>query len=100
MSHTTTIEIRPLTTQDAHLMGVWLDMFGRAFESPEHYCHAQPGMAWCQRLLSNSGFIALAAFDGSSIVGGIAAYELMKFEQERSEIYLYDLAVEETHRRR
>jgi aminoglycoside 3-N-acetyltransferase I len=36
--------------------------------------------------------------DGA-VVGGIAAYELHKFEQERSEIYLYDLAVDAAHRR-
>jgi aminoglycoside 3-N-acetyltransferase I len=33
------------------------------------------------------------------VVGRIAAYELKKFEQERSEIYIYDLAVASTHRR-
>jgi len=33
------------------------------------------------------------------VVGGIAAYELRKFEQERSEIYIYDLAVAAAHRR-
>jgi aminoglycoside 3-N-acetyltransferase I len=33
------------------------------------------------------------------VVGGIAAYELKKFEQERSEIYIYDLAVASEHRR-
>src|SRR3954470_1561078 len=30
---------------------------------------------------------------------GLAAYELNKFEQQRSEIYIYDLAVAEDHRR-
>ncbi|MGH8168420.1 MAG: GNAT family N-acetyltransferase, partial [Woeseiaceae bacterium] len=29
----------------------------------------------------------------------LAAYELIKFEQERSEIYIYDLAVAAAHRR-
>lgn len=33
------------------------------------------------------------------VVGGLAAYELRKFEQERSEVYIYDLAVAEAHRR-
>jgi aminoglycoside 3-N-acetyltransferase I len=37
---------------------------------------------------------------GDEVVGGIAAYELKKFEQERSEIYIYDLAVAAAHRRR
>ncbi len=36
---------------------------------------------------------------GNEVTGGIAAYELVKFEQERSEIYIYDLAVAEKHRR-
>ena len=34
------------------------------------------------------------------MVGGLAAYVLRKFEQERSEIYIYDLAVDEAYRRR
>jgi len=33
------------------------------------------------------------------VVGGLVAYQLRKFEQERSEIYIYDLAVAEEHRR-
>ena len=33
------------------------------------------------------------------MVGGLAAYVLDKFEQERSEVYIYDLAVAEPHRR-
>ena len=32
-------------------------------------------------------------------MGGLVAYELPKFEQERSEIYIYDLAVAAPHRR-
>jgi aminoglycoside 3-N-acetyltransferase I len=50
-------------------------------------------------LLGSEYFIALVAMANNSVVGGIAAYELPKFEQERSEIYIYDLAVAETHRR-
>jgi aminoglycoside 3-N-acetyltransferase I len=51
-----------------------------------------------RQLLGADTFIALAALAGDEVVGGIAAYELKKFEQERSEIYIYDLAV--AHRRR
>jgi ribosomal protein S18 acetylase RimI-like enzyme len=32
-------------------------------------------------------------------VGGLAGYVLPKFEQPRSEFYIYDLAVDSTHRR-
>jgi len=34
------------------------------------------------------------------VVGGLVAYELRKFEQRRSEFYIYDLAVLEPFRRR
>ena len=34
------------------------------------------------------------------MTGGLVAYELRKFEQQRSEIYIYDLAVAEPFRRR
>jgi len=38
--------------------------------------------------------------NGNEVVGGLAAFELDKFEQDRPEIYIYDLAVAESHRRR
>ncbi|MEN8160361.1 MAG: GNAT family N-acetyltransferase, partial [Myxococcota bacterium] len=44
-------------------------------------------------------FIALAAVKGGEVAGGPAAYELRKFEQERSEVYIYDLAVAAAQRR-
>lgn len=34
------------------------------------------------------------------MVVDLAAYELKKFEQQRSEIYIYDLAVAEKHQRK
>ena len=34
------------------------------------------------------------------MVGGLAGYVLPKFEQARSEFYIYDLAVDQAHRRR
>jgi aminoglycoside 3-N-acetyltransferase I len=50
-------------------------------------------------LLASDTFIAVASFDGTTPVGGLAAYILPKFEQVRSEIYIYDLAVREQYRR-
>lgn len=75
-------------------------MFGEAFDEPGTYGSARPGQAYLSRLLGRDSFIALAALDGEEVVGGLAAYILDKFEQERSEVYIYDLAVAETHRRR
>jgi aminoglycoside 3-N-acetyltransferase I len=76
-----------------------LEMFGTAFGDAESYGRAPPGVAYVERLLARDSFIALAALKDGQVVGALAAYELHKFEQERSEIYIYDLAVAEAHRR-
>jgi aminoglycoside 3-N-acetyltransferase I len=66
----------------------------------EAYHGPGPGDAHLQRLLADDKFIALAAWVDGEMVGALAAYELVKYEAERSEIYIYDLAVREEHRRR
>jgi aminoglycoside 3-N-acetyltransferase I len=76
-----------------------LTMFGEAFGELETYTARRPSAGYLARLLATDYFIALAALEGEEVVGGLAAYELRKFEQERSEIYIYDLAVAEHHRR-
>lgn len=80
-------------------MEALLTTFGEAFDDVETYGAARPGAAYLERLLDSDYFIALAAFKGGEVVGGLVAYELRKFERERSEIYIYDLAVAEAHRR-
>lgn len=75
-------------------------MFAKAFEDPASYSSAPPGPQHLKRLLALDHVIVIvASFDGS-LAGGLVAYELDKFEQERREIYIYDLAVDETHRRK
>jgi aminoglycoside 3-N-acetyltransferase I len=59
----------------------------------------RPSAGYLRRLLGSDYFIAFAASKNDEIVGGIAAYELRMFGQERSEIHIYDLAVAVAHRR-
>lgn len=92
--------IHTLAPADLPLMRALLAVFGDAFEDPDSYANAPPSCEYLQGLLASPTFIALVALDGAQVVGGIAAYELPKFEQARSEIYIYDLAVAATHRRR
>lgn len=75
-------------------------MFGAAFDEVDTYTANRPSRTYLQSLLRNNQFIALAAMDNGDVIGGLAAYELQKFEQERSEIYIYDLAVAARHRRK
>jgi aminoglycoside 3-N-acetyltransferase I len=44
--------------------------------------------------------IVLVALIGDEVVGGLVASELAKIEREWNEIYIYDFAVAEAHRRR
>jgi aminoglycoside 3-N-acetyltransferase I len=91
--------IQQIAPGDVALMDALLATFGEAFDDVETYTGKRPGAAYLRRLLGSDYFIALAALKGDDVVGGIAAYELKKFEQERSEIYIYDLAVAAAHRR-
>lgn len=96
----TTVSIRRLAPADVVLLEGLLTTFGEAFEDSETYSGARPRTDYLKRLLSSDTFIAIAALENHQVVGGLAAYELRKFEQERSEIYIYDLAVAAPHRRK
>lgn len=93
------LSIRQLTPDDVALMEALSATFGEAFNEVDTYSGNRPNAAYLQRLLGSDCFIALAALKSGEVVGGIAAYELRKFEQQRSEIYIYDLAVAAAHRR-
>ena len=99
MSFSAGCNIRQLTSDDEALMRSLLGMFGKAFGEAQAYCGNQPGAGYLRQLLARDTFIALAALKNNEVAGGLAAYELQKFEQERSEIYIYDLAVAAEHRR-
>lgn len=93
------VHIHHLEPDDVDLMQALLEMFGDVFNDRDTYTGNRPDSDYLRRLLGGNSFIALAALKGQQVVGGIAAYALQKFEQERSEIYIYDLAVRSAHRR-
>lgn len=93
-------DVRILTAGDGAVLRAMLSMFGRAFGDAVAYESQQPDDAYLSQLLGSETFIAIAAVDGGQVVGGLAGYVLPKFEQARSEFYIYDLAVAEGFRRR
>lgn len=93
-------KVQQLTRDDLPLFKKLMQVFGEAFNDLQTYTGKPPGPEYQQRLLGNEAFIALVAVDDEgTVMGGLAAYELPKFEQARSEIYLYDLAVLAGYRR-
>ena len=98
MTHVSPV-LRRLRSADLQQMRLMLTMFGEAFGEAETYGGAPPSDAYLARLLDDDRFIALAAIADRAVVGGLAAYVLDKFERMRSEVYIYDLAVADEHRR-
>jgi len=94
------VRISRLTEQDVPSMHDLSTMFGEVFDDRDSYITRRPSDAYLARWLARDSVFALVAVDDHTIVGGLVAYELPKFEQERSEIYIYDLAVRAEYRRR
>ena len=93
-------DVRRLGPGDLALFRELLALFAEVFEEPETYLLAQPDDGYLNELLASRTFIALVRLDDGVVAGGLAAYLLPKFEQARSELYIYDLAVLEALRRR
>ena len=91
--------LRRLTTGDIALQRQVLELYAAAFDDPASYLSAPPDDGYLRSLLQRDDFIQLAALSEGAVVGALSAYVLPKFEQRRSEIYIYDLAVAEAHRR-
>lgn len=99
MRRVAAIDVRRPGPGDVAVVRALNRLFATVFDEPETYLDAPPDEAYLAALLARPHVIALAAFEGEALVGGLVAYELEKLEQARSEIYIYDLAVAETHRR-
>lgn len=92
--------IEELTSSDLPQVRGVIDVFGEAFEDTATYGGAAPDDAYLARLLAQPHVCILAASIGGTVIGGLAAYELGKIEQARSEFYIYDLGVAASHRRK
>jgi len=94
------VSVVEYTVADKSTLKNLLEVFAEAFDDHESYQSAIPSDKYLDALLAREDFIPLVAIADGKVVGGLAAYVLQKFEQERSEIYIYDLAVDEAYRRR
>ena len=93
------VELRRLTPVDIPVQRQLNALFADAFGDAETYGGEPPDDAYLAELLAKEHIIALVAMAGQDVLGGLVAYELDKVEKARREIYIYDLAVAEAHRR-
>lgn len=92
--------VRRLVPGDVPLFRQLNSMFGDAFGEPDTYCRQPPPDAYAKNLLAKAHIVFVVALANEEVLGGLVAYELDKFERERREFYIYDLAVSAIHRRR
>jgi aminoglycoside 3-N-acetyltransferase I len=95
----TNFSILRLRPEHAHLVPSVLNMFGTAFEAVDEWSAKRPDATYLAKLLAKDDMFVIAAISQGIVLGGLVAYELQKIEQQRSEIYIYDLAVDAAHRR-
>lgn len=91
--------ITQLIQQDVAKLQKLNELFSEVFEDPDNYQSKLPRTEYLAEFLANDLNIVLVAEQDGEIVGGLVAYCLTKYEQERKEIYLYDLAVSNDHQR-
>lgn len=76
------------------------ELFAAAFEELDTYLGKKPSDDYLVSLLSKDHIIVCVALADGKVAGGLVAYVLEKFEQQRSEAYIYDLAVDSAQRRK
>jgi aminoglycoside 3-N-acetyltransferase I len=90
-----TLEARRLGRGDRtaarDMFAMMADVFGEGSEPL--------GDEYVDRLLGRETFLAFAAFVGPDIVGGLTAHTLPMTRSASSEVFIYDLAVRQTHQR-
>ncbi|MBK8616867.1 MAG: GNAT family N-acetyltransferase [Anaerolineales bacterium] len=96
MQNKKTFEIMRLSQKDLSTFKSLLNLFNMVFEEEERSIGSD---AYLLKLLGNDQFITLVAVSQNEVLGGITAYELPMAYSDRSEIFLYDMAVKTEHQR-
>jgi aminoglycoside 3-N-acetyltransferase I len=88
-----TTSISRLGATDAQRLKALNQLFGTIFEDAGSYSDYKPSDNYLKNFLADEKHIVLIAEAENEIAGGLVAYALSKFERERTEVYLYDVAV-------
>jgi aminoglycoside 3-N-acetyltransferase I len=92
--------IKRLNGKNLDFMRALNKLFGEVFEDKENYQSHPPSDSYLTSYLNDEKNIVIVATIDNQVIGGLVAYILTKFEKERSEVYLYDLAVSKSHQRK
>ena len=91
------LEIKKLDSEDVDLAKL-LFLFFQVDDGVENPTSAPD--KYVEELLLRSDFHVVVALENGMLVGGLTAYELKKYKIEDTEMFLYEIGVEENHRRK
>jgi len=91
-----TFEIKKLKPNDVFLANL-LFMFFQIDDGIENPTYTSD--EYMKNLLARTDFHILAAVDKNEVIGGLTAYELVKYKREETEMFLYEIGVAASHRR-
>jgi aminoglycoside 3-N-acetyltransferase I len=90
-------EIKKLNPNQVELADQLIRMFGfedeagsRQFSSPKYL----------RKMLKRDDFHVIVALENGNLVGGLTAYEMQMFKSETTEMFLYEIEVAESHRKK
>lgn len=83
------ISVRRLLPGDEAATAAMVAMMNAVFDEPSEPLSAD----YVAAILRRDSFWAIAAFDGTEVVGGLTAHTLPMTRSPASEIFIYDLAV-------
>ncbi len=92
-----TIKIKLLEASQTSYFEQLIKLFNKVFESEEVRITNQE---FCRKLLSNKKFLVLAALEENEVIGGITAHILPSYYTGKEELFIYDLAVQDSFQRR
>lgn len=85
------IDIQILTAEDLPTFKALLLLFNDVFEEPDRDISPD---AQLQKTLENTLFKVFVATQAGKVVGGLTVYELVPYYGKKSELFIYDVAVE------
>lgn len=91
------VHIKKLSPGDMDEFAALINVFEEVFGMENLL---SPGPGYLENLLKNERFMVYVAIFGERVIGGLTAYVLPSYYFESSEVYIYDLAVDESFQRK
>lgn len=83
------LKISRLQKNDLNLFIELIELLNEVFEES----HTVGSKEHLEKLLAKPDFYAVAVLKNDKIIGGLTAYELKRYYNNKSELYIYDIAV-------